>query len=245
MYALFNKEIKSFFGSLIGYVIICVFLVATGIFLWVIPSSDNANILESGLATLEPLFVMAPWLYLLLIPAMTMRSMADEKMLGTLELIVTKPITDLQIILAKYFANLTILLLTLLPTLVYFFTIYFLGAPQGNIDTGATLGSYIGLFLLGAIFIAIGIFSSSITKSQIIALIIAILLSVFCYIGFEYFSQMNLFGKYDLLVDQLGISHHYYSISQGQIDSRDVLYYFSAIVFFILLTRLVLSTRKW
>ena len=245
MYALFTKEIKSFFGSLIGYVIIGVFLVANGIFLWILPSSDNANILESGLATLEPLFVMAPWLYLLLIPAMTMRSMADEKMLGTLELIVTKPISDLQIILAKYFANLSILILSLLPTIVYFFTVYYLGAPKGNIDTGATLGSYIGLFLLGAIFIAIGIFSSSITKSQIISLIIAILLCIFCYIGFEYFSQMNLFGKYDLLIDQLGISYHYYSISQGQVDSRDMIYYLSTIVFFISLTRLVLSTRKW
>ncbi len=245
MYALFSKEIKSFFGSLIGYVIIGVFLIANGLFLWVIPSADNANVMESGLATLEPLFVMAPWLYLLLIPAMTMRSMADEKMLGTLELIVTKPISDLQIILAKYFANLTILILSLLPTIVYFFTIYSYGAPKGNIDTGATLGSYIGLFLLGAIFIAIGIFSSSITKSQIISLIIAIILCIFCYIGFEYFSQMDLFGKYDLLIDQLGISYHYYSISQGQIDSRDMIYYLSAIVFFILLTRLVLSARKW
>lgn len=245
MYALFSKEIKSFFGSLIGYVIIGVFLVANGIFLWVLPSSDNANIIDSGLATLEPLFVMAPWLYLLLIPAMTMRSIADEKMLGTLELIVTKPISDLQIILAKYFANLTILLLSLLPTIVYFFTVYYFGAQKGNIDTGATLGSYIGLFLLGAIFIAIGIFSSSLTKSQIISLIIAIVLSVFCYIGFEYVSELNFFGEYVLLIDQLGISYHYYSISQGQVDSRDILYYLSAIIFFILLTQLVLSKRKW
>jgi ABC-2 type transport system permease protein len=245
MYALFTKEIKSFFGSLIGYVIIGVFLIANGIFLWVIPSSDNANIIDSGLATLEPLFAMAPWLYLLLIPAMTMRSMADEKMLGTLELIVTKPISDLQIILAKYFANLTILFLSLLPTIVYFFTVYNYGAQKGNIDSGATLGSYIGLFLLGAIFIAIGIFSSSVTKSQIISLIIAIILSIFCYMGFEYISELNFFGEYALLVDQMGISYHYYSVSQGQIDSRDVVYYLSAIVFFILLTKLVLSERKW
>ncbi|MFM7023745.1 MAG: gliding motility-associated ABC transporter permease subunit GldF [Flavobacteriales bacterium] len=243
MYALFTKEIKSFFGSLIGYVIIGVFLVANGLFLWVLPSSDNANIIESGLATLEPLFVMAPWLYLLLIPAMTMRSMADEKMLGTLELIVTKPISDLQIILAKYFANLTILILSLLPTLIYFYTIYKYGAIEGNIDTGATWGSYIGLFLLGAIFIAIGIFSSAITKSQIISLIIAIILCIFCYIGFEYVSEF--FGDDALFIDQLGISHHYYAISQGQIDSRDVVYYLSTIVFFILLTQLTLSKRKW
>jgi ABC-2 type transport system permease protein len=246
MLALFSKEIKSFFGSLIGYIIICTFLVATGLFLFIIPDSgSNNNILNSGFASLEPLFVMAPWLYLLLIPAMTMRSFADEKLLGTLELIVTKPISDLQIVLAKYLANVVILALTLIPTIVYYFTVYNLGAPEGNIDRGATLGSYIGLFLLGAIFISIGIFSSSITKNQIIALIISIVLSIFCYIGFEFIADLGIFGKYDLVIDQLGISYHYYSVSQGQIDSRDVIYYFTAIAFFILLTKLVLSARKW
>ncbi len=245
MFALFSKEIKSFFGSLIGFVIICTFLIATGLFLFLIPSSDNSNILENGLSSLDPLFSMAPWLYLLLIPAMTMRSFADEKLLGTLELIVTKPVTELQIILAKYFANVVILALTLLPTIVYFYTIQLLGAPAWNIDTGATLGSYIGLFLLGAHFIAIGIFASSITKNQIIALILSVTLCIFWYIGFEFISQQNLLGEFDLLIDKLGISYHYYSISKGQIDSRDIIYYLSAIAFFILLTKLILSARKW
>ena len=245
MFALFSKEIKSFFGSLIGYVIICTFLVATGLFLFIIPSSDNSNILESNLSSLEPLFNMAPWLYLLLIPAMTMRSFADEKLLGTLELIVTKPITEFQIILAKYLANVVILALTLIPTVVYYFTIQNIGAPAWNMDKGATLGSYVGLFLLGCIFISIGIFSSSLTKSQIIALIISVILCIFCYIGFEFVSQLNVFGKYDLLINRLGISYHYYSISQGQIDTRDVIYYFSTIAFFLLFTKLIISSRKW
>jgi ABC-2 type transport system permease protein len=246
MLTLYLKEIRSFLSSLIGYMAIGVFISLIGIFLWVIPSeSGGSNILDNGFANIDPLFSIAPWVYLFLIPAITMRSFSEEKKTGTLELLLTRPLSDLQIVLAKYLAGFTLVIVSLLPTLIYYYSVHVLGLPKGNIDTGGMWGSYIGLLFLGAGFVAIGIFASSIAENQVIAFIIALLLCFFCYIGFDYVAQSGVFGKYDALVKYLGINDHYVSMSRGVIDTRDALYFISLIALFNLLTKLVLESRKW
>lgn len=246
MLTLYLKEIRSFLSSLIGYMAIGVFISLIGIFLWIIPSeSGGSNILDNGFANIDPLFSIAPWVYLFLIPAITMRSFSEEKKTGTLELLLTRPLTDLQIVLAKYLAGFTLVIVSLLPTLIYYYSVHVLGLPKGNIDTGGMWGSYIGLLFLGAGFVAIGIFASSIAENQVIAFIIALLLCFFCYIGFDYVAQSGVFGKYDALVKYLGINDHYISMSRGVIDTRDALYFISVIALFNLLTKLVLESRKW
>lgn len=243
MYALFIKEIRNFLSSLIGIMVISVFLLITGLFLWVFQS--EFNILDFGYANLDGLFILAPFVFLFLVPAITMRSIADEKHSGTIELLLTKPISDTQIILAKFFAGVVLVLLSLLPTLVYFFSVYQLGDPVGNLDTGGIWGSYIGLFFLSASFVSIGLFSSSITDNQILAFILSVFLCGFIYIGFELIYSMSLFGNFDLFIKQLGISAHYSSMSRGVIDTRDLLYFISLIVLFLSLTKLALASRKW
>jgi len=246
MLTLYLKEIRSFLSSLIGYIAIGVFISLIGIFLWIIPSdSGGSNILDNGFANIDPLFTIAPWVYLFLIPAITMRSFSEEKKTGTLELLLTRPLTDLQIVLSKYFAGFTLVMFSLLPTLVYYYSVHVLGLPKGNVDTGGMWGSYIGLLFLGAGFVAVGIFASSIAENQVIAFIIALLLCFFCYIGFDFISQSGLFGKYDALVKSLGINDHYVSMSRGVIDTRDAIYFISVIATFNLLTKLVLESRKW
>ncbi|MBP7850013.1 MAG: gliding motility-associated ABC transporter permease subunit GldF [Lentimicrobiaceae bacterium] len=243
MYTLFLKELNSFLHSLIGYVVIVVFLALTGLFLWVFPG--DLNILDYGYANINGLFILAPWIFLFLIPAITMRSFAEEKRAGTIEMLLTKPLTDVQIIMAKYAASLALLLFSLLPTLVFYFSAHQLGLPKGNIDTGGMWGSYIGLLFLGGAFLSIGIFASSITDNQIISFILAAVLSVFFYTGFELLSSFEWLGQADLFVKSLGIRHHYVSMSRGVIDSRDVIYYISLILVFLALTRLSLESRKW
>jgi ABC-2 type transport system permease protein len=243
MFTLFKKEIKTFLNSLVGYIAICIFLLLMGLFLWILPT--ETNILNNGYAGLDVLFWIAPWVFLFLIPAITMRSFAEEKKAGTIEFLLTKPLTDLQIILAKYFAGVTLTLFSLLPTLLYYYTIYRLGNPVGNIDSGGTWGSYIGLFFLASAFTAIGIFASSIAENQIVAFILAVFLCFFCYIGFDYISALELFGKVDDVILSLGINDHYTSMSRGVIDTRDIIYYLGLIGIFILLTKTVLESRKW
>lgn len=243
MFTLFKKEIRSFLSSLIGHIAICVFLLIVGLFLWILPT--ESNILNYGYAGLDALFRIAPWVFLFLIPAITMRSFADEKKAGTIEFLLTKPLTDLQIILAKYFAGVTLVLFSLLPTLIYYYSVYRLGNPVGNIDAGGTWGSYIGLFFLASAFTAIGIFASSLTDNQIVAFILAVFLCFFCYIGFDYISALDLFGKVDEIILSIGINEHYISMSRGVIDTRDVIYYLGIIGIFILLTKTVLESRKW
>ena len=246
MLTLYLKEIRSFLSSLIGYIAIGVFISLVGVFMWIIPSeSGGSNILDNGFANIYPLFFIAPWVYLFLIPAITMRSFSEEKKTGTIELLLTRPLTDLQLVLAKYFAGFTLVMVSLLPTLIYFYSVYVLGAPKGNIDTGGMWGSYIGLLFLGAGFVSIGIFASAIAENQVIAFIIALLLCFFCYIGFEFIAQSGLFGKYDAFFKGLGLNDHYVSMSRGVIDTRDALYFISVIALFNLLTKLVLESRKW
>ncbi|MCX6243670.1 MAG: gliding motility-associated ABC transporter permease subunit GldF [Bacteroidetes bacterium] len=243
MLALFKKEIFGFLNSLIGYIVIIVFLLVIGLFLWVVPL--QFNILDFGYANIDGLFILAPFVFLFLIPAITMRSFADERKSGTLELLMTQPLTDLQVILAKYFAGVALVAFSLLPTLVYFFSVYRLGLPPGNMDLGGMWGSYIGLLFLGATFVAIGIFASSISDNQIISFVIAVFLSAFFYIGFELFYTFILSGKIGLIIQSIGINAHYSSISRGVIDTRDLVYFISISVFFILLTKLSLESRKW
>ena len=246
MLTLYLKEIRSFLSSLIGYIAISVFITLIGIFMWVIPTDGGGyNILDNGFANIDPLFFIAPWVYLFLIPAITMRSFSEEKKNGTIELLLTRPLSDLQIVLAKYFAGFTLVIVSLLPTLIYYYSVHVLGAQKGNIDTGGMWGSYIGLLFLGAGFVSIGIFASSIAENQVIAFIIAMLLCFFCYIGFEYIAQSGVFGKYDAFFKGLGINDHYASMSRGVLDTRDILYFISVTALFNLLTKLVLESRKW
>ncbi len=243
MLTLLKKEIRSFLSSLIGYITITVFLLVIGLFMWVLQT--DSNILDNGYAGIDTLFVTAPWVFLFLIPAITMRSFADEKKSGTIELLLTRPITDLQIISAKYFAGFVLVLFSLLPTLIYYYSVYKLGSPVGNIDTGGMWGSYIGLLFLGAAFVSIGIFASAVTDNQVVSFILALFLCFFIYTGFDYMGSFALFGKIDNIIFALGINSHYISMSRGVIDTRDVIYFFSLITIFILGTRTVLESRKW
>jgi len=247
MFTLLKKEIKSFLSSLIGYITITVFLAVISLFMWILkngPNSDS-NILDNGYANIDPLFTIAPWLFLFLIPAITMRSFADEKRAGTIELLLTRPLTDLQIILAKYFAGFLLVLFSLLPTLIYYYSVHQLGNPIGNIDTGGMWGSYVGLLFLGAAFVSIGIFASAISDNQVVSFIIALFLCFFVFTGFDFISSLSLFGKIDNIIISLGINSHYISMSRGVIDTRDVIYFVSLIAIFVFSTRTVLESRKW
>ncbi len=243
MLTLFKKEINVFLNSLIGYIAIVVFLFTIGLFMWILPT--DSNILDNGFANIDALFVTAPWVFLFLIPAITMRTFADEKKGGTIELLLTRPLTDLQIILAKYFAGVILVIISLLPTLIYYYTVSCLGNPPGNIDTGGMWGSYIGLLFLASAFVAIGVFASAISNDQVTAFIIALFLCFFSYVGFEYISSLDLFGKINSFILSLGINDHYLSMSRGVIDTRDVLYFLSLISVFIISTRTCLESRKW
>lgn len=243
MRSIFIKEINSFFSSIVGYLAILVFLIACGLFLWIIPES---SILEYGYATLDRFFQWAPWLFLLLIPAITMRSFADEFRSGTIEWLSTKPLTDFDIILGKYFASLVLVVFSLLPTLVYVYTIDNLSLIENNLDTGGIIGSYIGLLFLAASFTAIGIFSSSLTNNQIVGFLVALFSCYLVYSGFESLSRIPAFtGGIDYYLSMAGMEFHYNSISRGLIDTRDIIYFLSIIILFISLTRLSLNRRTW
>ena len=243
MYALFLKEIRSFLSSTLGYVVMIVFLLVVGLFLWVFPT--DFNLLDYGYANVDGLFIIAPFVFLFLVPAITMKSFADEQKSGTIELLLTRPLSDIQIILAKYFAALTLVVFSLLPTIIYYLSIWQLGLPQGNIDSGGFWGSFIGLVFLGATFVSIGIFASSLSENQVISFILAILISAFGYMGFEFIYSLELFGNIDLFIKSLGINAHYSSISRGVVDTRDVVYFLSAIAVFLFLTAFNLARRKW
>jgi ABC-2 type transport system permease protein len=243
MLSIFLKEINAFFSSLIGYIVIGVFLAILGLVIFVFP---DTSILNSKYASLDQLFDMAPVIFMFLIPAITMSSFAEEKQAGTIELLSTRPITDLQIILGKYLACLALVGFALLPTVLYYITVYQLGSPAGNLDSGAILGSYIGLFLLAGAFVAIGILASSLSNNQIVAFILATFLCFILYWGFDYFSRMPVFvGRADDVVQMFGIDYHYLSISRGLIDTRDIIYFFSVISLFIMLTLTSVERRKW
>ncbi len=251
MYTLFSKELKQFFGSLTGYLAIFAFLISNSLFLWVFPG--NYNILESGYATLDPFFSLAPFLYLILVPAITMRLLSEEKRSGTLELLLTRPIGIFQLIFAKYLAAVVLVLFSLMPTLIYFFSIWQLGNPPGNLDAGSIVGAFGGLFFLALIYVAIGLFSSATSENQIVAFIMAMATSFLFYIGFEFAAGSGVpYGLAKLLV-WLSINEHYLSISRGVVDLRDILYFIGIALFFLLLTSVIVrkltfrlgNTGKW
>jgi ABC-2 type transport system permease protein len=242
MFSIFKKEIRSFLSSLIAYVVIIVFLLIIGLFTWVFA---DGNVLTLGYSNLDVLFYMAPWVFVFLISAITMRSFSEEIKQGTYEILSTKPVTDLQIILGKYFASVVLIIFAIVPTLLYFYSIYQLGLPKGNIDMGATWGSYIGLVLLGSSYAAIGLFASSVTPNQIVAFILSMFMCFIFYVGFQQFSNLKLFGSLDSIVQALGIQYHYDSISRGVVDTRDLIYFASLISFFLGLTYITLDSRKW
>lgn len=243
MWSIFFKEINSFFSSLIGYIVIGVFLVILGVVMFIFP---DTSLLDSQYATLDQLFQAAPLIFMFLIPAVTMRSFAEEQQAGTIELLETKPLSDMSIVLGKFWACLALVVFALLPTLLYYYTVYQLGSPQGNLDAGAIAGSYIGLVFLSAVFVAIGILSSSLTTNQIVAFVLATFLCGLFYYGFFYFSKLPVFvGKVDDIIQMIGIDYHYESISRGVLDSRDVVYFLTLIALFMALTHLSLDRRKW
>ncbi|MEX2370216.1 MAG: gliding motility-associated ABC transporter permease subunit GldF [Bacteroidales bacterium] len=243
MWGIFGKEIKGFFSSLTGYVVMIVFLSMNSLFMWVFPG--QMNVLETGYASLESLFAIAPWAFLFLVPAITMRMIAEERRTGTLELLYSRPVTELQIVVAKFLASWSLVLLSLIPTLVFFWSVHKLGSPPGNIDVGGTWGSYIGLFFLGGIYASIGIFASALSENQIVAFIVAVMLSLLMYLGFDFMGGLAGSGKINLLITRFGIDYHYNSISRGVLDSRDLLYFLGVIILFVLSARLVLQRNKW
>ena len=243
MYSLFKKEIKIFLGSLIGYLVVVVFLLVTSLFLWVFPGAYN--IPENNYATLQGLFSLAPWLYLFLVPAITMRFFADEKRSGTLEILLTHPISDIKLVLAKFLAGLFLVALSLLPTLLYFLSVYLLGNPVGSMDVGATWGSFIGLFLLAAIYVAIGVFASSRTDNQIVAFILAMVISFIFYLGFDFIGSSGVSYFLEQLFSWLSIETHYQSISRGVVDMRDIIYFMGMTLIFLIITGKFLRPGNW
>ena len=243
MISIFNKELVGYLSSLIGYMVLGVFFLFMGLTLFVFP---DTSILQYNFATLDQFFASSPLILTFLIPALTMRSFAEEKQTGTFEFLATKPVTDWQIILGKFLAYLVLMLILLIPTLVYYYSIYSLGSPVGNIDAGATFGSYLGLIFLSALFISIGLFSSTLSKNQIVSFVLGTFLCFLVYWGFYFISKLPGFvGYIDDLIQLFGVDYHYDSISRGVVDSRDVIYFVSIIIFFLSITHISLQSRKW
>lgn len=240
MIRVFKREFNGFLSSLIAYMVIGIFLTGMGLLIWVFPET---SVLDYGFADLDTLFSMAPYVFIFLIPAITMKSFAEEKKMGTLELLLTKPLSDTDVVLGKFLASFVLVLVALLPTVIYYFSVSRLGNPAGNIDTAAVIGSYIGLTLLAAIFCSIGILASSLTSNQIVAFILA---AFFCFIFYTGFDSLSSFaGSNALLIKQFGILFHYESLSKGLIDSRDVIYAFTLTGIFVLSTIIIVRSRLW
>ena len=239
MLPILKKEFNSFFNSPIAYLVIGVFLLVNGLFLWIF--NDDFNILNAGFADLNSFFYLSPWILLFLIPAITMKMFADEFQTGTIEILQTKPITNWQIVFGKFWAALLLIAVAIIPTFVYVFSVYKLGAPAGNIDFGSTIGSYLGLFLLSASYAAIGLYTSTLSKNQIVAFLLGLFIIFFLYYGFD--AMANLFGNSSYTIQLIGINEHFKSISRGVIDTRDIIYFLSVISFFLFLTKQKLSNE--
>lgn len=233
MLSICKKELHQFFSSLTGYIAIILFLLVNGFFLFVLKDS---NIFDFGYASLDKFFELAPWIFIFLVPALAMRSLAEEFKTGTFEILQTKPLSKWQIVTGKYFSILIVLLFVIVPTFIYIFTIKMLSAT-GNIDSGGITGSYIGLFLLAAVFAAISLCCSSFTNNAVVAFLVSAFVCLILYFGFNAISKLPVFlGKADYYIEMIGIDFHYRSISRGLLDSRDVLYFVSIIFLFLLIT---------
>ena len=240
MIAILRKELNLFFASPIGYLVISVFLVINGLFLWVF--KGDFNILNAGFADLNSFFYITPWFFIFLIPAITMRSFSDEIRLGTIEILKTKPISSWQIIMGKYLGSYLLIILALIPTLTYVYTVNRLGSPVGNLDFGSTLGSYFGLLFLVGAFTSIGLFASTLSNNQIVSFIIG---AIFCFILFYGFDALaDLINYNNFQVDSLGMNSHFKSISRGVMDSTDIVYFISVSYLFLYLTKLKFEASK-
>lgn len=242
MIAIFKREIQSFFTSPIGYLVIGLFLVLTGLFLWVF--KGPFNIFEYGFADLGNFFLLAPWVFLFLIPAITMKSFSEEKKLGTLELLFIKPISLWETVLGKFLGSLCLALFAVLPTLLYVYTISQLGVTIGNLDMGMVMGSYFGLLFIMASYTAIGLFASTLSENQIVAFIIGMVLCFIMLYGFDSLATILPNGPMVLLVEQIGMKTHFDSIARGVLDTRDIIYFTSLTLFFLYLTINRLKTQN-
>jgi ABC-2 type transport system permease protein len=240
MKALLFREIKSFFGSPIGYLVIAIFLILNGLFLWIF--DGEYNILNSGFADLSPFFTISPWILIFLIPAVTMRSFSDEMKQGTLELLLTKPLSIWQIVNGKFFGAVLLIVIAIIPTFIYVYVISSLGMPEGNIDMGSTIGSYFGLLFLISGYSAIGIFTSTLSDNQIVAFLLAVFLCFFFYFGFD--GIATYLPSVENFVSNLGMNSHFKSMSRGVIDTRDLLYFVSITILFLSLTVFKLKSLK-
>ncbi|MFY0607175.1 MAG: gliding motility-associated ABC transporter permease subunit GldF [Cyclobacteriaceae bacterium] len=241
MISIFLKEINDFLNSLIAYVVIGVFLIGMGMLMWVFP---DTNVLDYGYASMEPLFSLGPYMFMFLIPAITMRTFAEEKRTGTIELLQTLPLSDAQIVFGKFLAGFFLVFFSVLPTLIYYFSLSSLGSPAGNIDTSGVIGSYIGLVMLGGVFTAIGIFASALTGNQIVSFILAAFLCFFFYSGFDALAGINLWSDWSYFISSLGIMSHYTWLSRGLLDMSDLTYFCGLIALMLLSTQLILGWRK-
>lgn len=235
MFAILKKEINSFFASTIGYLVIGIFLLMTGLFLWVF--EGEFNVFDYGYADLTPFFQLCPWIFLFLIPAVTMRSLSDERSAGTLELLLTKPLGETALVLGKFFGALLLIIIALIPTLIYVYAIDKLGNPVGNYDAGVILGSYFGVLFLAMVYTAIGIFASSLTQNQVVAFITAVVICFVLYYGLDALTSAET-------VQQWSLRSHFDSISRGVLDTRDLLYFISLTALFLLFTVLKLKSSR-
>ncbi|MDP3314054.1 gliding motility-associated ABC transporter permease subunit GldF [Lutibacter sp.] len=242
MIAILKKELNSFFSSPIGYLVVGVYLIINGLFLWFF--KGDFNILHAGFSDLNSYFFLAPWIFIFLIPAITMRSFSDELSTGTIEILKTKPLTSWQLVLGKFYGSLILVILALIPTLIYVYSIYQLGNPIGNIEFGTTIGSFLGLVFLASSYTAIGIFCSSTSKNQIVSFIIAVCITFFFYFGFESIATLFSSGATTFFIQNLGMSEHYNSISKGVVDTRDLIYFASVTFFFLALTNYSIQNEK-
>lgn len=236
------KEFSSFLSSLIAYIVIGIFLIAIGLILWVFP---DTSVLDYGYADLSSFFGLVPYVLMFLIPAITMRSFSEERKSGTLEFLFTKPLTEWDIVLGKFFASFLLVLVALLPTLLYYFSLTRLSDPPGNVDTPGIMGSYIGLILLSAVFCGVGIFSSALSSNQIVSFVVAVFLTYLLYAGFDALADLNAWSSWEIVIRELGVDYHYTALSRGLIDSRDVIYSAGLTGFLLLATRAVLRARLW
>ena len=245
MYSIWNllkKEFRSFFNTPVGYIILAIFCVGTGLFLWVFPG--EYNVLDSGYATIDGLFVLAPWLFLFLSPAVTMHLIAEEKQQGTIELLLTRPISTFSLVVGKFLSAWLIMLVALIPSIIWYATVYILAEPMGNVDSGAFWGSFIGLIFLASVYGSIGLFGSSITRNQITAFVISAVICFTMFYGFELIGSLFTNGNTSLYLKNIGIHAHYQSMSRGVLDSRDMLYMIIITVLFLLGAKTALTRKK-
>lgn len=239
MLAIFKREVQSFFTSPVGYLVIGLFLTLNGLFLWIF--KGPFNIFEAGFANLDNFFLLTPWVFLFLIPAITMKSFSEERKLGTLELLFIKPISLWQMVIGKFLGTFTLAILALIPTLLYVYCVSQLGTTVGNLDMGVVVGSYFGLLFLIASYSAIGLFCSTLTENQIVAFILALVVCFFLYYGFEGISTVIANGEYALFIQNWGMKSHFESIARGLIDTKDLVYFIALALFFLYLTVLQLQ----